>query len=85
MGFFDELTNLFTQEEIDKRFKLEVLGRTAVCVTGYKQIISLGESCVVMLLKGMTKLTVTGAKLYIKKLEENEVVIAGSILNISLE
>ena len=85
MGFFDELTNLFTQEEIDKSFKLEVLGRTAVCVTGYKKIISLGESCVVLLLKGMTKLSVAGAKLYIKKLEENEVVIAGTIMNISLE
>ena len=85
MGFFDEFTNLFSQEEIDKSFKLEVLGRSAVCVSGYKKIISLGEGDIILLINGGTKLTITGAKLYIKKLEESEVVIAGSILNISVE
>ena len=85
MGFFDELTNLFSQEEIDKSFRIEVLGKSAVLIAGYKKIISLGESLVVLKVGTGTNVNISGAKLYVKKLEEAELVVAGTILNIEIE
>ena len=85
MGFFDELINLFSQEEIDKSFKLEVLGKSAVCISGYKKILLLTESEIVVLMSGETRLLISGAKLYVKKLEEAELVVAGVIMNLSIE
>ena len=85
MGFFDELINLFSQEEIDKSFKLEVLGRSAVCISGYKKVLSLTECEIVVLINVGTKLVISGGKLYVKKLDDTELVIAGMIVNISIE
>lgn len=83
MGFFDELTNLFTPEELDNSFKLECIGSSAVLITGYKKLVSLGETQMEILVHGNAKVVINGAKLYIKKLEESEIVVAGRILTIS--
>ena len=85
MGFFDEFTNLFAQEKIDKSFRVEILGRSAVCVEGYKKIESLESSEVVLQVCGGAKVIISGAKLYVKKLEEGELVVSGAILNVSIE
>lgn len=83
MGFFDELTNLFESDELDKSFRLECLGQSAVVVAGYRRLVSLGETQMEILVQGDTKIVISGAKLYIKKLEESEIVVAGRLLTIA--
>lgn len=83
MGFFDELTNLFEPEELDKSFRLECFGQSAVLIAGYRRIVSLGETQMEILVQGNIKIVISGAKLYIKKLEESEIVVAGKLLTIS--
>ena len=84
MGFFNETTNLFDEEKLDDSFKLECLGRGAVIVSGYKTILKLTEGEVQFELKKDGKLTIKGARLYVKRMEEEEVVVAGKILEILL-
>ena len=85
MGFFDEIKKSFSEEELDLSFKLECYGGSALVVMGYKKIVSLGEAEIVLNVGKKTKLMVTGAKLFIKKLEVEELVIAGKIMNIAIE
>ena len=82
MGFFDEIISLFGEDEIDTSFKIECLGRGAVVVGGYKKILKLSEGEIQLSYKKDGKIIIRGAKLYIKKLEESEVVVAGKILEI---
>ena len=82
MGFFNETTNLFNEEELDLSFHVECVGKSAVVVSGYKTILKLTEGEVELKLKKEGTLTIKGARLYIKRMEEEEVTIAGKILEI---
>lgn len=82
MGFYNEIESLFNNEKIDNSFNLECLGQSAVIVSGYKLISKLSETEMVISVKNNKKIIITGVKLYIKRLEKMEVVIAGTILNI---
>ena len=84
MGFFNETTSLFEENGLILDFKIECLGREAVVVNGYKTIVKLTEGEVVLKLKKEDTITIKGARLYIKRMEEDEVVIAGKILEILL-
>ena len=83
MGFFDEINNLFKEDELDKKFKVECFGQSAVSVSGFKSILNIEEREIAVGLKTGEQIIVTGVRLYIKKLEESEMIIAGKILNIS--
>lgn len=82
MGFYNEIESLFNNEKIDNSFNLECLGQSAVVISGYKLISKLSETEMVISVKNNKKIIITGVKLYIKRLEKMEVVIAGTILNI---
>lgn len=84
MGFYNEIESLFNNEKIDNSFNLECLGQSAVVISGYKLISKLSETEMVISVKNNKKIIITGVKLYIKRLEKMEVVIAGTILNIGL-
>ena len=84
MGFFNETTNLFDNHDLQDNFKIECLGRRAIVISGYKKISKLEESEIEIKLKKEGKILIRGAKLYIKRLEEDEAVIAGNILEIVL-
>ena len=77
-----EIESLFNNEKIDSSFNLECLGQSAVVISGYKLISKLSETEMVISVKNNKKIIITGVKLYIKRLEKMEVVIAGTILNI---
>jgi len=79
MGFFNEFVDLFKGEEIDDSFKVVLLGTTAIMVEGYKKLITLEENMVELSLpKG--KIIIKGAKLCIKTISRQEVVISGKVL-----
>lgn len=82
MGFFDEIASLFSEEEIDKSFKIEWFGRSAVLVSGYRTIKTLTAGEVQLILEKGGIIKIMGSNLYIKKLEVGEVLIAGVVLNI---
>lgn len=82
MGFYNEIESLFNNEKIDNSFNLECLGQSAVVISGYKLISKLSETEMVISVKNNKKIVISGVKLYIKRLEKMEVVIAGTILNI---
>ena len=82
MGFYNEKESLFNNEKIDNSFNLECLGQSAVVISGYKLISKLSETEMVISVKNNKKIVISGVKLYIKRLEKMEVVIAGTILNI---
>ncbi len=82
MGFYNEIESLFNNEKIDNSFNLECLGQSAVIVSGYKLISKLSETEMVISVKNNKKIVISGVKLYIKRLEKMEVIIAGTILNI---
>lgn len=80
MGFFDEVLNLFNGEDYDSSFKIVVLGSSGAIIEGYKRIIAMEESEIIIEIKNKKQIVVSGAKLYIKKLEKEELVIAGDIM-----
>lgn len=82
MGFFNEITNLFEENELDLSFKVECIGRGAVVVSGFKTISKLTEGEIELKLKKEGSVIIKGAKLYIKRMETEEVVVAGKILEI---
>ena len=82
MGFFNEITNLFEENELDLSFKVECIGRGAVVVSGFKTISKLTEGEIELKLKKERSVIIKGAKLYIKRMETEEVVVAGKILEI---
>ena len=82
MGFFNEITNLFEENELDLSFKVECIGRGAVVVSGFKTISKLTEGEIELKLKKEGSVVIKGAKLYIKRMETEEVVVAGKILEI---
>lgn len=84
MGFFNEFLNLFIGEELDQSFKLEMVGKTALMIEGYSKIVTLEPDEIVLRLTKGGLIKIKGAKLYIKKLEKSEVVIAGNILSFEL-
>ena len=84
MGFFNEITNLFADGELDNLFKIECIGRSAVVVSGYKTISKLTEGEIELKLKKDGSVRIKGAKLYVKRIETEEVVVAGKIIEILL-
>lgn len=84
MGFFNETTNLFDEGKLDNSFKLECFGRGAVIVSGFKTILKLTEGEIQFELKKDGKLTIKGVHLYVKRMEEEEAVVAGDVLEILL-
>ena len=84
MGFFDEIKKSFTDDELDLSFKFECFGGSALSVVGYKKIVSIDEAEIKLIVGKKTLLTVTGAKLFIRLLEVEELVIAGKIMNVSI-
>ena len=84
MGFFNEILNLFEEESVDQSFKVVVIGKSGVAIEGYKNIISLKEDEIVLGIKETSSIKIKGVKLYIKKIEKNEVVIAGKLLSFEI-
>lgn len=84
MGFFDEFLNLFGVEEIDTSYKIIVLGKSGVMIEGYKKLLTLSDTQILLLLKNI-KLNLIGKGLYIKKMEKSEIVVGGTITHISFE
>lgn len=82
MGFFNEIESLFEENEIDFSFRVDCIGRGAVVVSGYKTITKLTEGEIILALKKEGEIKIKGAKLFIKRMEKEEVVIAGKILEI---
>ena len=84
MGFFDEITSLFKEEKFDNSYQLQCFGNSALMVSGYKKIMALSENEIKLTVERNKVIEVTGAKMYVKKLEPEEMVIAGTIMKIEI-
>ncbi len=82
MSFYNEIEKLFGDEVGSPAFCVHIYGEKFIVIEGYKQIVSFGDTSVVVKLINGEKLSLSGVKMVVKRLEKGELVIGGEFLSI---